>query len=101
MSPFNISSLKKYFPTGTLSFSGCGGNCFTITVFGLVVKALLSACRVRPKKDGSLATLYLIMFNEMAECAQVQPDMPECLKNELFEMMPEPLVVLAIEYGSW
>ncbi|KAL3811967.1 hypothetical protein ACHAXA_011294 [Cyclostephanos tholiformis] len=37
--------------------------------------------------DGPNVMVIEIMFNEMAECAQVQPDMPECLKNELFEMM--------------
>jgi hypothetical protein len=37
--------------------------------------------------DGPNVMLIEIMFNDIAECAQVQPDMPECLKNELFEMM--------------
>jgi hypothetical protein len=37
--------------------------------------------------EGPNVMLMEIMFDEIAECAQVEPDMPQCLRSGLFEMM--------------
>ena len=37
--------------------------------------------------EGPNVMLMEIMFDEIADCAQVKPDMPQCLRSGLFEMM--------------
>jgi hypothetical protein len=37
--------------------------------------------------EGPNVMLMEIMFDEIADCAQVKPDMPECLRSGVFEMM--------------